>query len=288
MIYIIEEHNEAFYVFHKYFKSQNEIKTLLHVDEHHDLGTPVVTDDWIDSINNLKLQELITYDELRNCDYIIPLCYQKFIKDVVWLNNKEISHSIDFEIQKVRSVGKYSFLKVNKCLKQSKIERKSKLFFTNIGEQFPFNVDKTKLILSIDLDYFSCSDAEGENFHIEITKSEYDKYIKSNHHPIKLSFGSRMQFYEKNNKYYIEYQAHDGPNENKINSLDKIKKNVIKFKNYLLSNGVRPQDIILCKSSVSNYTPKEQQDIILKLILKILIELYHSNDIINLQRRILD
>lgn len=279
MIYIIDEHNEAFFIFHKYLDGHT-LKTLVHVDEHHDLGSPVVNSTYIDELNNICAQEHITYENLRNCDYIVPLAYQKFIKDVVWINNMKSAHFFEYEVKNVESLAPYSILQLTKNPKPNMFAKNAKMYFTNIEKEFPFDTKNHNIVLSIDLDYFSCSDHDGEYFELEITKEEYLKYKTGNIHPVKLSFGSRMNFHEIKNKYYLSYQAHDGPAENKRSNYTSIDKKIELFTKYLKESRINAKDIIICKSSVSNFTPKDQQSYILNSVMKCLNLIYNNMEVV--------
>lgn len=73
-IIFIEEHNEAFKEIYNFCSLKREKYTLLHIDEHDDMGYAYVKKKDIDFINNESLGRIV-YNQLNVGNYILPLIY---------------------------------------------------------------------------------------------------------------------------------------------------------------------------------------------------------------------
>ena len=86
--YIIEEHNEAFYVWNharqnRLIKETNNI--LLHVDEHADNIPPQLNLSMHDLDRDMEQLKNFTYGELNIASFIVPAFYQGIFNCIYWV-----------------------------------------------------------------------------------------------------------------------------------------------------------------------------------------------------------
>lgn len=267
MINIIEEHNEAFYKIVQSFNPNGEKYALLHIDEHHDFGKPIIKKDDLINYQTEATLKSIVYSQLRVSDYILPLFHLGIIDTSIWLSNNNNEYYSEFETYE-ELVGAEYIMIGNKTLTPNGKNNKF-LEVNSDSNVLPFIQDK-KVILSIDLDYFSCSDEEGERTVIEITEEEYKRFNSNVYHKSRLNFGSRVYCYVEKERYYMVHQHMDGKLENKIRTWDEINTKLMKLELFLRRNKIDPSIIIVCKSFLSGYTPNDYQNKILSSVIKIL------------------
>ena len=265
MIYIIEEHNEAFYEIVK-LVNDNEKYTLIHVDEHHDFGTPIILKNDLINYKVEKNLKDITYNQLRVSDYIIPLFHLGIIDTSIWLSNNEKEYYFEF-------VTFEEFVSCNHvmigCKQVQPNGNNNKFLEVTLRSDIQPFIESKNIILSIDLDYFSCSDEAGERTVIEITEEEFIRFNSNLYHKCRLNFGSRISCNTKDGKYYMVHQHMDGKFVNKQRSKDEIYNKLTEFEIFLKNNKVKPNIIIICKSLISGYTPSHQYNDLLSNVLRI-------------------
>lgn len=288
MIITINEHNEAFLVL-TYLASKKKLSSnysLIHVDEHHDLGRAIIKEKDLEQLDNPENLKKITYEQIRVSDYILPLVKNNIVNEVIWINNFKTSKDYNCKLTSEYN-GEYLILNYQP-IKESVGDFRLKLIKLHEGENK--SVFKDKCILSIDLDYFSCDDDAGENSKIEITEEAYKINTEELYSKWKMIFGSKINYYTENNKFYMTYCGLEGPKEKKRNSKSIIKKKVDELGIFLKENIINPDVILICKSNYSGYTPREDINFTHEEVVKMLQDLYkktNNTDISDLIREVI-
>ena len=93
---VIEEHNEAFYVWQQAVQHgfiQPNGNCLLHIDEHSDMGVQCFNQSLDDLNGNMDAIEQITNDEVGIAGFIMPSVYLGLFSDVYWIKQKHRAKS---------------------------------------------------------------------------------------------------------------------------------------------------------------------------------------------------
>lgn len=275
MIVIIEEHNEAFYIIQDY--TQSEKYTLIHVDEHHDLGTAILSKTNIER----KQFENIAYNDLRISDYIIPLVVTGKVDRLIWINNK---------IEKINCI---KTIKETVCKEHLIYSLCDELNYGNILTINSINLsidnskqifnDLGKCVLSIDLDYFDSNDYSGETYYIEVTERYYDNFFNDKYNLLKLHQGAKVKAVHENGKFFMKINELDG--EYRLNTITRrqIKSKISKLCRLLVDKNINPELIILCKSKKSGYTNSANYDFIFSHVLEGMNKIFADRKIINIK-----
>jgi hypothetical protein len=296
--FIIEEHNEAFFIWNYAIKKKIIPalgNTLFHVDEHSDMGAPRFNK----SINNLKGRtnnvKKFTHEELSISGFITPAIYNKIINRVYWIrqNHKKYRiRPIKMFVRSYNNDGKKLIKGLVSTIGKSKInliseETDIKYFYYHSMkiDQIPNN---KRVILDIDLDYFSCigNPNEIEETYIEITKSEYDAFYCNRYHKTNYLNFYKLSAEKINDRYFyiINYFNEVHPSITYVKE-DEILNRINNFVKYLSEKKVKPLLIDICRSRYSGFTPKEQWEFIERnLLYKIsdsfTLEVYPINSIL--------
>ncbi|MBU5426111.1 UPF0489 family protein [Tissierella pigra] len=262
-ITIIAEHNEAFKKIVHFHLKNNVVYDLIHIDEHHDLGSPIVNQNsWNQLIKDKEQIDIIspilddiTFNQLKISDYIISSIYYGAVNSVFWLSNRELEKYMEFTLETEAVSESHMLISI----KPEIISGGGNNFLLEVKPDT--NIEafmKNRIILSIDLDYFSCNDVVGEHGNIEITENEYKSFITDNNHKFKLLFGSKVAAYSREGHYFLEYNEFDGPLENKIRNKDDIIIKIDQIIKFLIFNNVIIDYLIICRSNISGYTTTEE------------------------------
>lgn len=280
--FILEEHNEAFFLWN-YAVRNNLIKqsgnTLLHVDEHSDMGVPRFHHS-IKSLNG-SLQELykFTYSEITIENFIVAAIYQGLFNKVYWLyqsNARPLPPTIVV----------YSYDREGKVLMAKNAQELGTLALFDseyrnvefqcmrVGNDFP---ESQSFVLDIDLDYFSCN----HQYHqfkgqVEITKDEYNLFIQDKYHFLRMLLGSGVKAEINNGKYYLFFNAfsdEDIPSKLKVSEKE-ILRRIDALVEFLKDKNVQPQLIDICRSRLSGFTPEEQWRFIEQTLIEKISTLY--------------
>lgn len=289
--YIMEEHNEAFFIWHYAVaegwidKNQN---TLLHVDEHSDLVLPILNSS-LKSVNkNIKRVHDFTYSELTIANFIYPAIYQGVFSQVYWLRQKH-----DPKLKGQKQLNIYSHQGEGK-----RLILKSKVDFNNLFNPdcksftiTPLNAqdelsseESNKLnksvILDIDIDYFSCDNVSGEYLEVEITEEAYDDYINNLYNKLRICWGGNASVKYMDGKYYFcIIQPDKLVAENLKVSEDAIVERIDALVNFLKVNEIQPKLIDVCRSRLSGYTPNDQWEFIENTLVEKLSSIYEFEPI---------
>lgn len=292
--FIIEEHHEAFVVWN-YAIQHGMIpptgNTLFHVDEHSDMGTPRFNRSIHELNGDIKGIKNFALKELDIGGFIIPSIYMEIYNKVFWIKQKH-------RRQIFRGVGMYvrSYNREGKKLISDKINIKGNIadnngkwdgtdsicyrYYKRTIEKIP---SSTKVILDIDLDYFSCSGNpnELEEIYIEITKDEYNDYQNNLYH--RLNFfvlGKKIHAKETKGKYYYVINQYNEiyPCDLKVNKKE-ISKRIDSFTSTLKQKKIQPLIVNICRSRHSGFTPSDQWNFIEEMLLSNLNAIYNVKHI---------
>jgi hypothetical protein len=287
-VFIIEEHHEAFIVWN-YAIQQGWMPVagncLFHVDEHSDMGTPRFNE----SIHNLngdieKIKDF-TYRELNIASFIMPACYKEIFNQVYWIRQKHRK-----TLRKPVEMFVRTYNKGGKRLMSGKMKDVSLLkpfdeitneidlvrfdYFLRTIDLLPSH---RKVVLDIDLDYFSCinSPNENEEIYVEITKEEYNDFVQNKYHRLRYNVG-KVEAKLINNKHYYVINCFDEiyPSKLKVNE-EQVVQRINTFISVLKRKDIQPILIDICRSRYSGYTPSDQWKMIEEKLLSSLQGLYN-------------
>lgn len=280
-VFIIEEHHEAFIVWNYAIQKgllPHRDNCLLHIDEHSDMGIPRFNE----SIHNLNgsMDKIIdfSYRELNIASFIIPACYCSIFNRVYWV--KQIHSKTKYRPTKMIVC---SYNKAGKRLISGKakdvnndVDLDKSLFdyYLRTLEQLPTN---KKVVLDIDLDFFSCSGNpnELEEIIVEISKDEHNSFLNNKYHRLNFCPIGKIETFKEKKKYYyvINYFNEIYPNDLKVPE-ETIIKRISHFTEILKEKKIVPLIIDICRSRHSGYTPSDQWEFIEENLIKQLKEIY--------------
>ena len=287
-LFIFEEHNEAFFVWH-YAIAKNLISAknniLLHVDEHSDMGIPRFNRS-IKTLNG-DLQDIyqFTYNELTIENFIIPAIYQSIFDQIYWVyqnrqNPCPPSMCVYSHDKQGKSLAAKSTKELNTAFLFNPDYHRAKFQSLKVDNKFP---ESQTVVLDIDLDYFSCNH-KYHNFrgNLEITATQYREFQQDKHQFLRSILGSMVKTKHENGKYFLCFN--DFPEDESIpNKLKVSDKEIInrldKFIDFLRKHKVQPQIIDICRSRLSGFTPDDQWQLIEQNLLARLGELYEIDTI---------
>jgi len=286
--FILEEHNEAFYVWNECV--QNGIlpaanNVLYHIDEHGDMGVPRFNKS-INSLNGSERGEIrsFTYEEIGIGSFIMPAMYKGFFNNIYWFKLQHKTNKRDHPMY-VRTYNGdglklLSGPVTDEIKKASEIDFDLKIFDFHLNTINEMPEQASSVALDIDLDYFSCSGNPVELYEIsiEITKAEYEKFHSSPYHQSRF-LGFKSNVYEVDGKYHLilnDYK-HTYPDlypfTLKVDH-ELINARIAEVINTLKARKVIPKVITICRSRFSGFTPDDQWEFIENLLIEGLKSLY--------------
>lgn len=286
-LFTIEEHHEAFYVW-KFAVMNNLIKhknnTLLHIDEHSDMGAPQLNSSIHHLNGDLSQIKKFTYRELSIATFIVPAIHERLFNKVYWIkqrhNSKSRYRGSTLYTRSVDNAGKKIIAGRLSVLKEFQNE------YNCLQEEIvPFQFYKRQInelsqlhnvLLDIDLDYFSCiQDPLKNKVSIEVTKEEYESFVSTPYHRVRFFDFGRVDAIKKGARYYYVLNGYEGIYKSPLQvSFDTIIRRIEDTISALKKNKIRPSIITVCRSRFSGYTPNNQWEFIEQHLIEKLSDLY--------------
>lgn len=281
---VFEEHHEAFFVWH-WAISKGIIaptgNTLLHIDEHADIGAPRLHRSLHSLGSNLDEIDRFTFEELSCFEFIVPALYQKLFDQLLWIRQHSVQKSDQLVgVHSLNGDGRSFELKVSNVKSINSI----------VSPQLPNNCSVVRyrhqsttdpvpasesLVLDIDLDFFSCEDAVNLEQKLEVTQAEYEKFQEDRYHFLRIAQGSRIKMREEGGQFFLYLKNYPEPLPMPLRvSESEILQRLHEFVAYLKKNKVVPRLINSARSRFSGYTPSDQWQFIETNLIERLGSLY--------------
>lgn len=292
-IYIVEEHNEAFYIWLKAFNEGliSANNTLLHFDEHADFRYPVLKN----SINKVvradeSFIQKFARTELHIDSFIVPAIYLGIINEFYWI--RQDIHKTDVSEHFLRTYnneGKYFISGKKTSVTGQQTGNSFTYVKTGAEELSKLKIDPAKpVLLDIDLDYFSCCENPyiQNEIVIEITEQEYNDFINNPYHYLHFVTAHAEVMKYNGSFFYVLNNVPEKYQSKREVTESEIIKRIGVFVNDISSMGVVPAVVSICRSRYSGFTPFHQWEFIEKQLLSALkllfdFEVVHINSLYN-------
>ena len=130
-------------------------------------------------------------------------------------------------------------------------------------------------MLDIDLDYFSCDQAEHRSYRLEITASAAAEYAGDGRHFLKLLLGGRAAVITEGGRHYFVLRGYRERERCALRTTDlMVKARLAALEWYLTSQSVAPRMITVARSRLTGYTPEDQWQMIEQGLLALLGRMY--------------
>lgn len=256
---VIEEHHEAFYVWH-YAAQEGWLgrngNTLLHVDEHADMFIPRLRRP-ITSISSLADLADFTYNELNISNFIWPAVYLGFFSRVLWLRNKHEISAGGWRTIYIccKERGKREFIAASSLASTPYADaediRSVEYAPVTTGE---FLSTELPVVLDIDLDYFCSNERPIVRRELEITANAFEEFQRNPYHFLRISPGVKTTAMARQGRYFLLYE--DGPEPPELIATERsLTERIDDFVSYVQLYSVVPPLIVVCRSLHSGYTP---------------------------------
>ncbi len=285
-VYIVDEHNESFYCWHKE-KNKNNINEpldILHLDAHSDMGTPNTLSKSIYIPKNKYADYAGYYNDFIRGDmqidigsFILPAILGGIVKNAYFVFPKW--RKIKPEDHKMIVYSVFGEGKIIKCEKSSEPPIKNKMFtkaFPDI-KHFDSHIcdmdhipQNKKVLLDIDLDYFACRDSVGnELFHtIEITRGQYLKRELLSKNKYLLYDNIKLEFSKDNGRYIVVVSHKKSRVKEYFQDTEAINGEINRIFDTLKNKAINPAIITISRSCYSGYCPMKFSKTIEKMIIK--------------------
>ena len=271
---IVEEHNEAFLAWNAAMRlgfvppSGN---TLLHVDEHADMAAPHFRSRLEGHLDDLDRLRAFVSSEMAIYDFIVPAVHQGLLAEVHWLNHRA-DPPVSEDLVVWATGEEEQILATRPAQAGGRPGRPFRLVSQTI--RAPFRPSGAT-ILDVDLDYFSCDQAEHRSWRIEITPAASADFAADDRHFLKLLLGSRATVLAEDGRHYIVVRGYRERQRCPLRVTElMIKLRLVAFEHYLASQAVAPVAITVARSRLTGYTPEDQWQFIEQGVLGLLGRLY--------------
>lgn len=275
-LYLVEEHHEAYLAWNHAVATgvmPPRCAGLLHVDEHSDLGVPLVREPVRAAARTLAGCAGLTYRDLGIATFIVPAIYQGLFRRVVWLRQRfaapprhETLHVYarpdGVRLALTGELAHAGAMSLDR--RQFVHEPRTEADPRPLGE-----ID----VLDIDLDYFSCDPNAGLGVTVEVTAREYAAFLADPYHPLRCRCGPQAQASSDGARHWLHLPEPYAPAAPtlKVDEAE-LRRRVDAFAAWLTDRAVRPRAITVCRSRRSGYTPGDQWALIEALLLDALRE----------------
>lgn len=261
-LYKMDEHHEAFLIWHDAIKKNYLApsgNTLLHIDQHSDMDSPVLRT----SIHNLKNDKeslhRFTYDELGIGTFIYPAVYTRIIDTVYWiLQPDDVSKAKPVEelvLSSYQSEGKILLINHEQSSDPRKISFKRQDI--TLDESI---VVSQPVVLDIDIDYFSCVSYQNEPIRLEITREQYEKYNRNKYHLLRFEYSSYTEQIEDQYFIVLNQSAQIVIRQFACVSKSEIVKRIDALIDWLQAHMIAPVITEICRDTYSGFIPDDQRE----------------------------
>lgn len=271
-VYIVDEHNEAFYCWYR-AKSEGyvtELLDLFHIDAHADMGGPQSFRTSLYHQGDLSNDPLTYYrdfaaKELGNGSFIIPAVLVGLVRNVYFVYPKWRHYKPRRRKCNVASVfGEGKRLKYNvkaaekmqATLDKALPDTKNFNFSTGDIDRIP---KKRNIILDIDLDYFACRDSILNQYcyELEITAEQFrekERFLEDR----TIAFARlHFDFLKKNDRYFVRIAHQKERDTAYLPSKVEIVSEIDMLMGALKSKQINPAVVTIARSCISGYCPQE-------------------------------
>jgi hypothetical protein len=258
--FIIEEHNEAFFIWH-YARMNHQIpqtgNILLHVDEHADMDIPILSDSLGKVAPDLRDALRFTRNNIGIGEFIIPSVYQGLFSKIYWMRRSQRIPPREKALNIASENGDGQQLIVTKNAFEAELidpDHNKSALFCCITPQSIIDIPQS-VILDIDLDYLFCDHENGGRHEMQITEQEYRVFNANPYHRIRF-YGGAIQAQERDGAYYYQFQKKSFVKTPEFDQAE-IARHMDQLISWLQRQNIRPALITICRSRFSGFTPSE-------------------------------
>lgn len=287
-LYLFDEHNDAFYYWQKarFAGCIDSSIDLFHIDAHNDMSKPHRFRQSLypgRDVDILPYYKNFARQELTIANFIFPAVLCGIIKNVyffypAWRSFKPARvkirvGSVFGEGNQIRYptwlAGGRRKITVDKALPDLKMFT----YKASPIERMPTN---RKVILDIDLDYFSCCDTVQNNwkFRLAVTNEQYRQahsFLMDETIPFS---GLEFNFIMEKNKPAVIISFKKIEDKSYLPERREIDKSIDILIGALSKHAIKPAVITICRSRISGFTPSEYIGYIENLLVRRLSEIY--------------
>jgi hypothetical protein len=278
---ILDEHHEAFLAWHRAVRAgclERSGNTLLHVDYHTDLGTPMLTRSIRELGESMEALTAFTYEELTVGTFIVPAIYRGLIDRVRGVpppGRMAGCRRLQMYVRTWRREGRLFLLVPGRPARLPAILGDSVEFELVEGSTDEDAGLDGPIILDIDLDYFSLAAFASGDVRIEVTPNAFEHLAADPLHPLRAVLGCRLEQSDDGcHLVFNRLAGYDVPTQHKT-SPAVIEERVADLVGFLQRCHVTPQLIGIARSVRSGYTPADQVDLIQGLLVRGLQAVYN-------------
>jgi len=282
-VYRFNEHNEAFYYWHKARIDGLFSKPLdlFHIDAHKDMELPPPFSESLYDNTRLQTGDAEFYrrfasTQINIYDFILPAILSGAVRNVYFVypgwrgfkpKRKRISLGSAFGEGKVLKTGIQAPRKNRSLLNKAYPDMTFFQYSACEARLLPRN---RRVILDIDLDYFACRDTITNlmGFELEITEDQYnrqDLFFEDTSLPYS---GIVITFAHRDNRYFARIHPKRIPDRLHVPPHEEIQQEIESLIRTLIEKQIKPVLVTLCRSCDSGYCPKDKVDLIERTLIE--------------------
>ena len=276
--YVFDEHNEAFYFWHKARHEGYLSKALdiYHVDAHSDMtGLQMLNRSlyWTESSEDdyLRHHHEIACQELSIDNFIIPAVLSGLIRNVYFIYPPWRKYKRRRSRENVTTAfGEGKIFKHGVKIADSEKAR-IEIAYPDLAKYSYIQTDiegvpaKRKVILDIDLDYFACTDSitNSMSYRLAITADQYNNQEAFREENKSLQYsGLEIDFEQNGLDHFAMVSFKKQDDQNYFPTESEIKGEVDRLVEVLADKKIQPAVITICRSCISGYCPPEYFEMI--------------------------